>query len=67
MVIPLRRSLNGWQRVGDRDSRLSKPLSGMRLSVSAPPTIAASASPASISRFPLISALALEEQAVERV
>ncbi|GAA0037528.1 hypothetical protein NCCP602_34910 [Brevibacterium metallidurans] len=59
------RLLNGWQRVGERDSRLWKPLIGIRLRVSAPPTIAASASPASMSRRPLMIALALEEQAVE--
>ena len=44
-----------------------KPLTGMRLRLSAPPTMATSTSPASIRRRPLMIARALEEQAVEMV
>ena len=67
MVIPQRSRPNGWHNVGESDSRLWKPLMGIRLSVSAPPTIATSASPDSIRRRPLMIARALEEQAVESV
>ena len=67
MVMPLRSRAKGRQRVGDNASRLLKPLTGMRLSVSEPPTITASARPASIRRRPLIMARALEEQAVDNV
>ena len=67
MVIPRRLRPNGSHRVGEKDSRLLKPLTGMRLRLSAPPTMATSTSPASIRRRPLMIARALEEQAVEMV
>ena len=65
--MPQRLTENGLQRSAETASKAEKPATVKRHSESAPPAITASASPICNSRAALISALALDEHAVDKV
>ncbi|VTQ77984.1 Uncharacterised protein [Stenotrophomonas maltophilia] len=67
MLMPARCCENGLQRAADTDSSALKPATVKRHSESAPPAITASTMPARSMRAADISALALDEHAVDRV
>ena len=65
--MPLRLAENGLQRAAETDSSALKPATVNRHIESAPPATTASTTPARSRRAAAISALALDEQAVEMV
>ncbi|MNV44554.1 hypothetical protein D3C71_1363190 [compost metagenome] len=67
MLMPLRLTENGLQRAAETDSNALKPATVNRHIESAPPATTASTAPACSRRAADISALALDEQAVEIV